>query len=149
MKFSQLAMAVLLSLSFMWPATGLGAETITLTIRPELLTAKDHLRQSPVAIRNPFSWPADAPENLLFLKSAEQAREERIKNAFNNIRLGAILWNKEHPRAIINDIMVSEKETVLGTLVEKINRKSVLLRQQDMLYELTFKKTTINLESID
>ncbi len=124
-------------------------DTIVLTIRPELLAKKIHRPQAAVSVRNPFSWPADAPENLLFQKNAATARAERIKTAFGNIRLGAILWNKKSPRAIINNNVVGEKQKTMGILVEKINKDSVILRQKDMLYKLTFRQKTIIFESSD
>jgi hypothetical protein len=129
--------------------TSRAEDAIVLTVRPELLAKKIHSPQTAVSIRDPFSWPTDAPENLLFQEKAAAAQAERLKTAFGNIRLGAILWNKKSPRAIINDIVVGEKEKTMGVFVEKINKDSVILRQKDMLYELTFGQKTINFESGD
>ena len=92
-----------------------------------------------IVIRISYSSPADAP---LPIKKAEpilpkiERREEKLTSVRRRENVGGFVLNGimyliDGPRAIINDIIVGEGETVNGAKVKKIKKDSVLLNYKD------------------
>ena len=78
--------------------------------------------------------PVKRPEPAILPKierREEPARSPRKKESIGGFVLNGIMQLIDGPRAIINDIIVGEGETVNGARVEKIKKDSVLLNYND------------------
>ena len=69
-----------------------------------------------IGVRNPFSWPR------------EQGGTRAVKHAKKPLNLEAILWNSQHPLALINHRLVQEGDLIGGGMVIAIEKDMVLIR---------------------
>ncbi len=89
---------------------------------------------SPVAIKKP------APILPKIERLEEPARPLRRRENTAGFVLNGIMQLVDGPRAIINDIIVGEGETINGAKVEKIKKDGVLLKYNDSEVDLNINK---------
>lgn len=76
-----------------------------------------------------LNWAADP-----FLKKPGFAVKE---TELDDLKLEAVIWDRESPRAVVNGMGVSRGDRVHGKKVIKIGENYVVLEQEDSLMELT------------
>lgn len=70
----------------------------------------------------------------------ETVQPRRRKSDIGGFVLNGIMYLVDGPRAIINDIIVGEGETVNGAKVEKIGKDNVLLKYKDSEVDLNINR---------
>lgn len=81
--------------------------------------------------RDPFNWSAE------FIK----------QDLFVELQLSGIVWNPQHPLAIINKAILKEGEMVENVTILKISKDSVLVAGNGALHTLYFQQRIIDLGS--
>ncbi|MBU0728442.1 MAG: hypothetical protein KKA70_01745 [Proteobacteria bacterium] len=109
-----------------------GGETFqVLTLRDDRLPSLAQLAQKAEELRDPFNW---VPMQIDRFKVQENAGME--DTTFKGLDLTGIIWDKQTPMAIINNLTVKEGDSIGNVYVLTINKNEVTLvsgRQQHTL----------------
>ena len=113
-----------------------------LVIRSEKLAETVISQQIAVSPRNPFNWPSEQ------IKKFRRIEERQNTDPFAGFKLKGIIWNKEIPLAIINDILVSQGDTIKDVYIREISPRQVVLESMGRYHTLEISTKTINLGGV-
>ena len=118
------------------------ADDEVLIIRSDILAETAISRQIAISPRDPFNWP---PEQIKKFSHIEKQLKE---DPFTELKLIGIIWNKEKPLAIINNILVGQGETINKVFIREISPQQVILESLGRNQTLELSTDTINLGDI-
>lgn len=127
--------------------TGILFIVFVLVLVSSLNTIRRGRRPSPVAgvIQPGQAWPGEINLYSLVEEMAKDLKVERdpfdkpkliIREEASELTLSGIIWDKNNPKAVVNNLIVEAGDTVKGKRVIEIGRDYIVLFDGTKQYEL-------------